>query len=184
VAHDRTHFLFNAELERELHRLASNRGMPFSQFVEEALRDFIVRNDLNLPGPAYSNSPSIEAVQASSEDDACFSGCERRTCRRRKVTAPAVVHTSEQEGRTGRYRVAELRDISSSGIGLRFGASERNQIRVGSEFEVLFQLAERVNPVRMVCRACRKVIDEAGIIVGAVFSEPFTDLEQGASASN
>ncbi|KAF5042586.1 hypothetical protein DSECCO2_511090 [anaerobic digester metagenome] len=175
MTHDRIPLWLNAELERELRRLAAGSGTSLSTLVEDALREFMMRSaalqDGNVQGAA---SPEAEAV--------CAYDGERRGCRRSKVGVPAVVHTSEQDGRTGRYRVAEVRDISATGIGLRFEGSERESMRVGRAFEILIQLGGQANPMRMACTACRKVLDEAGVIVGAVFNEPVSGLDESLTA--
>lgn len=170
MTHDRTPLWLNAGLERELRRLASGSGTPLSTLVEDALREFVVRN------------AALQGSQTPEADAGCVYGRERRGCRRCKVGVPAVVHTTEQDGRTGRYRMAEVRDISASGIGLRFEGSEREHMRVGRAFEILIQLGGQANPMRLVCTACRKVLDGAGVIIGAVINEPVTGLDESLTA--
>lgn len=175
MTYDRTPLWLNAELERELRRLASDSGTPLSTLVEDALREFMSRNTALQGGNAkIGPSPTAEAE--------CGYDGERRRCRRCKVGVPAVVHTTEQDGRTGRYRVAEVRDISASGIGLRFEGAERENMRVGRAFEILIQLGGQANPMRMACTACRKVLDEAGVIIGAVINEPAIGLDERLTA--
>lgn len=170
MTHDRIPLWLNAELERELRRLAAGSGTPLSTLVEDALREFMVRNAALQAGPSHA------------DDAQCTYDGDRRGCRRCKVGVPAVVHTTEQDGRTGRYRVAEVRDISASGIGLRFEGTERESMRVGRAFEILVQLGGQANPVRMACTACRKVLDEAGVIIGAVINEPAVGLDESLAA--
>ena len=184
MTHDRIPLWLSVELEGELRRLASDSGIPMMELVEDALRDFMFRNAPTLAARGSRGDASAEGATAASSADAgeCIPCGERRACCRRSVAVPAVVHTTDQDGRTGRYRVAEMRDISSSGIGLRFEGSEREPLHIGRDFEVLFQFAERMAPMRMACTACRKVGDGTGFVVGAVFHEPFTDPGFTASA--
>lgn len=182
MTHERIPLWLSAELEGELRRLASDSGIPLTELVEDALRDFMFRNVPDLAARASRGDAFPDVPVPEPAADECIPCGERRACCRRKVAVPAVVHTMDQDGRTGRYRVAELRDISTSGIGLRFDGPEREQIHIGRDFEVLFQVAERMAPMRMACTACRKVLDGAGVVVGAVFREPFTDPGFMASA--
>lgn len=175
MTHDRTPLWLNADLERELRRLASGSGTSLSTLVEDVLREFMERNAALQGGNAQArSSPAADAE--------CAYDGERRSCRRCKIGVPAVVHTTEQDGRTGRYRVAEVRDISATGIGLRFEGAEREHMRVGRAFEILIQLGGQANPVRMACTACRKVLDEAGVIIGAVINEPVKGLDESLLA--
>lgn len=182
MTHERIPLWLSAALEGELRRLASDSGIPLTELVEDALRDFMFRNAPDLTARALRRDALPDGPPPEPASDECIPCGERRACCRRKVAVPAVVHTTDQDGRKGRYRVAEMRDISSSGVGLRFDGPEREQIHIGRDFEVLFQFAERMAPVRMACTACRKVLDGAGVVVGAVFREPFNDPDFTASA--
>lgn len=101
---------------------------------------------------------------------------DRRRAERQLLSGFAVVHTLDPDGRKGRYRVAQLRDISSTGIGLRLNSTEPESFREGREFEVLFQFSERGKPLQIACTACRQVLDEAGVVIGAVFKSPVPDF--------
>ena len=103
------------------------------------------------------------------------SGRDRRKAVRQLFSGFAVIHTLDPDGRKGRYRVARLRDISSSGIGLRINATDPDSFGYGREFEVLFQFSEPGKPQHVACTACRHAIDEAGLVVGAVFKSPLKD---------
>lgn len=105
-----------------------------------------------------------------------FLGQERRTSRRHDVSVFAVVHTMDPDGRTGRYRVAQLRDVSATGIGLRFSSSEQERFREGRMFEVLFQFSDQAKPLRLDCVARRKVADDTGLLIGAAFAEPIANF--------
>jgi hypothetical protein len=165
----------SADLESEFRRLASESGTSFSELVEEALRDFMRRH-----APATGATSPLDTQRASTGADGWGCG-ERRACCRHEVSVPAVVHTEEQDGRTGRYRVAEVRNISASGIGLRFENLNHDQMSVGRKFEVLFQLSENRDPQRMTCTACRRDLDSDAVYVGAAFSEPFNGMGPDAS---
>lgn len=182
MTHDRTPLWLSADLERELRRWAADSGVPLSRVVEAALLDFMARNAVSPDGTTPHGVQAGYGVTTGEDGGECIPCGERRACCRRKVAVPAVVHTSDQGGRTGRYRMAELQDISSSGVGLRFAGDGREVIGVGREIEVLFQLVERMAPVRLACTVCRKAIDGAGVVVGAMFMEPFTGLEEGVTA--
>ena len=166
----------SADLERELRRLASQYGTSFSDLVEEALRDFMRRH-----ASVTEAAPEPDTQWVAAGEGECVPCGERRSCCRRKVSVPAVVHTLEQEGRMGRYRVAEVRDISSSGIGLRFDNLDHDQMGIGREFEVLFQLSDCRDPQRMSCTACRRNLDHGGVFVGAAFSEPYNGMDRDVS---
>jgi len=114
-------------------------------------------------------APAMHAVPADGTK-------ERRRAERQLLSGFAVVHTLDPDGRKGRYRVAQLRDISASGIGLRLNSAEPESFREGREFEVLFQFSEREKPLHMACTACRQALDEAGVIIGAVFRNPVPDF--------
>lgn len=172
MTHDRIPIWLSADLERDLRRWAEDTGAPLPDVVEKALSDFIARNSAgstSLLGAAGGKGGAVES--------------ERRACRRRKVALPAVVRASAQDGDTVPYRLAEIRDISSAGIGLRFESAEPECLHVGREFEVLFQLSARENSVRLACTACRKFRDGAGLVIGAMFSEPFMGFDPEAAAS-
>lgn len=134
--------------------------------LESYLREQDGRVDMSTPaaGP--------QAMQSASADGTA----DRRRAERKLLSGFAVVHTLDPDGRKGRYRVAQLRDISSSGIGLRLNSTEPESFRAGREFEVLFQFSERGKPLQMACTACRQVLDEAGLIIGAVFRAPVPDF--------
>jgi len=101
---------------------------------------------------------------------------DRRGAARKFLSGFAVVHTLDPDGRKGRYRVAQLRDISTTGIGLRLNAVDPESFKEGREFEILFQFADQGKPLHMACSACRKALDEAGMIIGAVFKNPLGSL--------
>jgi hypothetical protein len=97
---------------------------------------------------------------------------ERRKSVRQFLSGFAVVHTLDPDGRRGRYRLAQLLDISTTGIGLRLNAPDPDNIVERCEFEILFQFSDNEKPLHMACTACRKAWDEAGVIIGAMFSNP------------
>jgi hypothetical protein len=103
---------------------------------------------------------------------------DRRRATRQLLSGFAVVHTLDPDGRKGRYRVAQLRDISTTGIGLRLNSTEPESFTEGREFEVLFQFSDQGKPLHMACTACRKALDEAGVIIGAVFRNPLGSLAE------
>jgi len=103
---------------------------------------------------------------------------DRRRATRQLLSGFAVIHTLDPDGRKGRYRVAQLRDISTTGIGLRLNSTEPESFKAGREFEVLFQFSDQGKPLHMACTACRKVLDEAGVIIGAVFRNPLGSLAE------
>jgi hypothetical protein len=104
------------------------------------------------------------------------SGRDRRGAVRQLLSGFAVVHMLDPDGRKGRYRLAQLRDISTTGIGLSLSGSDPESFADGHEFEILFQFAEQKKPLHMACTACRKALDEAGMIIGAVFRNPLGSL--------
>ena len=103
---------------------------------------------------------------------------ERRRAARQLLSGFAVVHMLDPDGRKGRYRLAQLRDISTTGIGLSLSGSDPESFSDGREFEVLFQFADHKKPLHMACTACRKALDEAGMIIGAVFRNPLGSLAE------
>jgi len=125
------------------------------------------------PGDMAPASPEEPPVMHAAPADGTK---DRRRAERQLLSGFAVVHTLDPDGRKGRYRVAQLRDISASGIGLRLNSTEPESFRTGREFEVLFQFSEHGKPLQMACTACRQVLDEAGVIIGAVFRNPVADF--------
>ena len=109
-------------------------------------------------------------------DHAGIPGKERRAASRRSLSVFAVIHTLEQDGRKGRYRVAQVRDISATGIGLMLNAGEPESFKAGREFDVLFQFSEHAKPLHLACTACRRVMSDVGVVIGAVFRGPVPDL--------
>lgn len=103
---------------------------------------------------------------------------DRRSAARKFLSGFAVIHTVDPDGKKGRYRVAQLRDISTTGIGLRLNAADPESFKEGREFEILFQFADHGKPLHMACTACRKALDEAGLIIGAVFRNPLGSLAE------
>lgn len=103
---------------------------------------------------------------------------DRRMATRQLLSGFAVIHTLDPDGRKGRYRVAQLRDISTTGISLRLNATDPESFTAGREFEILFQFADHKKPLHMACTACRKALDEAGMIIGAVFRNPLGSLAE------
>lgn len=167
MTHDRTPLWLNTDLELQLRRIASDCGISFPTLVEEALHDYMLRR---TPAQYSEDAAPVDRGAA-----------ERRRWPRVRLGVPAVVHTAEPNGRNGRYRTAEVRDISPAGIGLRFDSAERGYMRVGRVFEILVQLGEHSRPVCLVCTTCRKVLDGASLMVGAVFNEPVPDLDTSLS---
>ena len=119
-----------------------------------------------------------EALAAPSAPLADGSAQDRRRATRQLLSGFAVVHTLDPDGLKGRYRVAQLRDISTTGIGLHLNATEPENFKEGREFEVLFQFSDHGKPLHMACTACRKALDEAGVIIGAVFKNPLGSLAE------
>lgn len=101
---------------------------------------------------------------------------DRRKSPRRSLSGFAVIHTLDPDGRRGRYRVAQLRDISTHGIGLHLSATDPESFGMGREFEILFQFPEQGKPLHRACTACRHAADEAGLSIGAIFQSPFASL--------
>jgi hypothetical protein len=147
-----------AELESNLQDYADSRGISLPELISGVLGDFLL-------GQKRESRPLAE----------------RRNAVRHAVCTPAVVYTSGQDGRTERYRVAQMSDISTSGVGLRV-ASDREDLKEGKKFEILFQLAGYANPLRLTCTACRKAFDGTGLMIGAVFNEPVPGLGEHLSA--
>jgi len=121
-------------------------------------------------------SPGTAAADSGPSDQAGRPGEERRAASRRNLSVFAVIHTLEQDGRKGRYRVAQVRDISATGIGLLLNAGEPESFKAGREFDVLFQFSEHAKPLHLACTACRRVMGDVGVIIGAVFRGPVPDL--------
>lgn len=113
-----------------------------------------------------------------SQDIPDDTGRDRRRAARQLLSGFAVIHALDPDGRKGRYRVAQLRDISTTGIGLRLNATDPEGFSEGREFEILFQFADHKKPLHMACTACRKALDEAGMIIGAVFRTPLGSLAE------
>ncbi len=109
---------------------------------------------------------------------------DRRRSARQMLSGFAVVHMVDGDGRTGRYRLAQLRDISTTGIGLRLNAAEPDSFAEGREFEILFQFSDHGKPLHMACTACRKALDEAGVIIGALFKNPLGSLAEVGAFAN
>jgi len=120
----------------------------------------------------YVSSGNISSAQNISNDGRG----ERRKAARRLLSGFGVVHTVDPDGRKGRYRLAQLRDISTTGIGLRLNAAEPDSFGEGREFEILFQFLDHAKPLHMACTACRNTLDEAGVVIGALFKNPLRSL--------
>lgn len=103
---------------------------------------------------------------------------DRRKAVRQPLSGFAVIHSLDPGGRKGRYRVARLHDISTSGIGLCLNATDPDSFRDGREFEILFQFSEHGKPRHMTCTTSRHAVDETGLIVGAVFKHPLGSLAE------
>jgi len=103
---------------------------------------------------------------------------DRRKATRLLLSGFAVIHTLDPDGRKGRYRVARLHDISTTGIGLRLNATDPDNFRDGREFEILFQFTEHGKPRHMTCIACRHAMEETGLAIGAVFRNPLMSLAE------
>ena len=103
---------------------------------------------------------------------------DRRGAVRRLLSGFAVVHMLDPDGRKGRYRLAQLRDISTTGIGLSLSGSDPESFADGHEVEILFQFPEQKKPLHMACTACRKALEEAGVFIGAVFRNPLGSLAE------
>lgn len=101
---------------------------------------------------------------------------DRRKAVRQLLSGFAVIHSLDPDGRKGRYRVAQLRDISTTGIGLRLNAPDPGSFMEGREFEILFQFSEHAKPRHMTCTTCRCSMDEAGMVIGAIFRNPLRSL--------
>jgi hypothetical protein len=114
-------------------------------------------------------SPHIQNIPDDSNRD-------RRKAVRQVLSGFAVIHTLDPDGRKGRYRLARLRDISSSGIGLRLNSTDPDSFKYGREFEILFQFSEHGKSQYMACTACRHAMDETGLVVGAVFKNALVSL--------
>lgn len=125
---------------------------------------------------ADAASPGSTGKDPGSSGQAVRPGEERRAASRRSLSVFAVIHTLEQDGRKGRYRVAQVRDISATGIGLLLNAGEPESFKEGREFDVLFQFSEHAKPLHLACTACRRVMGDVGVIIGAVFRGPVPDL--------
>ncbi len=103
---------------------------------------------------------------------------ERRKSARKFLSGFAVVHTLDPDGRKGRYRLAQLLDISTTGIGLRLNATDPHNFVERREFEILFQFSDNGKPLHMACTACRKALDDAGVIIGAMFRNSLESLDE------
>lgn len=103
---------------------------------------------------------------------------DRRSATREFLSGFAVIHTLDPDGNKGRYRLVRLCDISTAGIGLRLNAADPESFHEGREFEILFQFAGHGKPLHMACTACRKALDETGMIIGAVFKTPLRSLAE------
>jgi hypothetical protein len=134
--------------------------------------DSYLREQDGLGAKKYASSGNISTVQDIADDG----GGERRKAARRLLSGFGVVHMLDPDGRKGRYRLAQLRDISTTGIGLRLNAAEPDSFGEGREFEILFQFSEHARPLHMACTACRKTLDEAGMVIGALFKNPLRSL--------
>lgn len=120
------------------------------------------------------DGPGSEEVTSSGIPGDTFR--DRRRAARQLLSGFAVIHTLDPDGRKGRYRVARLHDISTTGIGLRLNAIDPDSFGDGREFEILFQFSEHGKPRHMACNACRHALDEAGLAIGAVFKNPLMSL--------
>lgn len=134
--------------------------------------------DRYLRGQDDSGGEVVAAPSAPPQTSADDSPQDRRRATRQLLSGFAVVHTLDPDGRKGRYRVAQLRDISTTGIGLHLNSTEPESFMAGREFEVLFQFSDQGNPLHMACIACRKALDETGVIIGAVFRNPLGSLAE------
>ena len=127
------------------------------------------------PGYTTNDAPNMRAAHGDARDDISQ---ERRKSVRQVLSGFGVVHMVDTEGRTGRYRLAQLRDISTTGIGLRLNSAEPDNFGEGREFEILFQFSDHGKPLHMACTACRKALDEAGVVIGALFKNPLNSLAE------
>ncbi len=137
-----------------------------------------LNTDLNLYLRAQDDSSSKNADVRNGVHRDNREECpqDRRKSVRKFLSGFAVVHTLDPDGRRGRYRLAQLLDISATGIGLRLNAPDPGNFVEGREFEILFQFSDNEKPLHMDCTACRKAWDEAGVIIGAMFSNPLGSL--------
>jgi hypothetical protein len=159
------------------HMIAKNcKGVPVTKkrpplWLDTDLDSYLREQD--APGGNAVPAPG-GPLQATPDD----SIQDRRRATRQLLSGFAVVHTLDPDGRRGRYRVAQLRDISTTGFGLRLNSTEPESFAEGREFEVLFQFSDHGKPLHMACTACRKALDEAGVIIGAVFRNPLGSLAE------
>jgi len=131
--------------------------------------------DHDGPGSEKLDSSGGHSHSRDIPDD---SSRDRRRAVRQLLSGFAVIHALDPDGRKGRYRVAQLRDISTTGIGLRLNATDPDSFGDGREFEILFQFSEHGKPLHMACTACRHALDETGLAIGAVFKNPLTSLAE------
>ena len=127
------------------------------------------------PGYMTNGVPNVRTARRETRNDIPQ---ERRRSVRQMLSGFAVVHMVDADGRAGRYRLAQLRDISTTGIGLRLNSAEPDNFGEGREFEILFQCSDHGKPLHMACTACRKALDEAGVVIGALFKNPLNSLAE------
>lgn len=159
------------------HMIAKNcKGVSVTKkrpplWLDTDLDRYLREQDASGDNPVSAAGGLLQTIPDDSAQD-------RRKATRQLLSGFAVLHTLDPDGRKGRYRVAQLRDISTTGIGLRLNSTEPESFAEGREFEVLFQFSDHGKPLHMACTACRRALDEAGVIIGAVFRTPLGSLAE------
>ena len=167
-----------AKVAQFFHMIAKIIGV----IVKDKRPTLWLNTDLNTylreqDGPGRERGASL-AGASQLRDIPDDSNRDRRGAVRQLLSGFAVVHMLDPDGRKGRYRLAQLRDISTTGIGLSLSGSDPEGFADGREFEILFQFAEQKKPLHMACTACRKALDEAGMVIGAAFRNPLGSLAE------
>ena len=136
-------FRVSKELHESLARVAKSDRRSLSSMIEMILNGYL--NEKNA-----------------------FPGVEMRRYSRKPVAIPAVIR-QEDCAQSGQGSIV---DISLGGAGILIPKNFAQNIAVnskGAKFDIIFDLPQERQPVRMTCKSARVAEDEDGIIIGAVF---------------
>jgi hypothetical protein len=100
-------------------------------------------------------------------------GDDRRSSPRMKIKQPAILYFKTDNGRYGLYKSGDLKDIAQGGVLVECDASVSGGelFRTGSEFELIFQLQDGQQPLRLLCKVCRIMQTESKTKMGVAFTQ-------------
>jgi hypothetical protein len=97
---------------------------------------------------------------------------ERRTAPRVKIKQAAILYFETDGGKYGLYKSGDLKDIAAGGVLVECDTSVGNGalFKAGAEFDLIFQLTENQPPLRVQCKVCRVMQNNAKTRLGVAFS--------------